>query len=161
MNTDTVSGEDNAKKAFTVEDTAIDRQIMARRRAHYNCAAATLAGILAATGTDADDDTLKHISAGFRGGIGGTHADGPCGALTGAVLALGILSEGDDNKTARLAAELLGDFRSRLGAVACADLKKHPAITPCDLCCLTAGRKVYEIMEREHLVHHRDAHHCD
>ncbi len=132
----------------------IDHQIMMRRKARYNCAAATLCGILAAVGNEVDDDTLKHLSAGLAGGIGKTHAEGTCGAITGAVFALGLLSEGDDGKTARFSAELFNGFRERLGTTVCRELKSRERATPCDLCCLTAGRLVYEMMEREGLVHH-------
>ncbi len=150
---------DNKELGFEINDTAIDSQIMMRRKARYNCAAATLCGILAAVGNEVDDDTLKHLCAGFAGGIGKTHAEGTCGALTGAVFALGLLSEGDDNKTARFSAELFNGFREKLGSTACRDLKSREKLTPCDLCCLTAGRLVYDMMEREGLVHHCHCHH--
>ncbi len=89
---------ETSSKSFNINDTDIDRQIMMRRKARYNCAAATLCGTLAATGIPVDDDTLKHLSAGFAGGIGKTHNCGTCGAITGGVFALGLLSEGDDAK---------------------------------------------------------------
>ena len=145
---------ETSSKSFNINDTDIDRQIMMRRKARYNCAAATLCGTLAATGTPVDDDTLKHLSAGFAGGIGKTHNCGTCGAITGGVFALGLLSEGDDAKTARLAAELFNHFKEKLGDVECNKLKSHANLTPCDLCCLVAGRKIYEMMEREGLVKH-------
>ena len=94
------------------------------------------------------------IIAGFAGGIGKTHNCGTCGAITGGVFALGLLSEGDDAKTARLAAELFNHFKEKLGDVECNKLKSHANLTPCDLCCLVAGRKIYEMMEREGLVKH-------
>lgn len=150
--------DDNKKPTFEVNDTPIDRQIMARRKARYNCAAATLCGIMAAVTGDSDDDLLKHLSVGFAGGIGKTH-EGNCGAILGAVLALGMLSDGDDEKTSRLSAELFNDFKERLGAVSCQDLKKRGEAVPCDLCCLTAGRKAYEILEREGRVSNFQHHH--
>ena len=63
-------------------------------------------------------------------------------------------TSGDDAKTARLAAELFNHFKEKLGDVECNKLKSHANLTPCDLCCLIAGRKIYEMMEREGLVKH-------
>lgn len=143
------------RNKFEIFDTQIDNQIMMRRRARYNCAAATLCGTLAALGMEVDDVTLRHLSAGFAGGIGKTHSCGTCGAITGGVFALGLLSEGDDDKTARLAAELFNDFLARHGSVQCRELKGEEHFTPCDLCCLSVGRKICEMMKREGISCHR------
>lgn len=127
----------------------VDKEILARRKQGYNCAAATLCGAASEVGLPVDEEILKHLVAGFAGGIGHTIDEGTCGALTGSIVALGIFGKGDDKQTDALAKEIYAHFKETLGSVRCGILKDKDHRTPCNLCCLTAGRKLVEIMERE------------
>ena len=94
-----------------------DEEILNRRKMRYNCAQATLCGVNAAARLGFDERVLKHAVAGFGGGIGRTHDEGTCGALTGAVAGLGILLDADDERTSELARELFLHFRKELGTL--------------------------------------------
>lgn len=125
-----------------------DEEILNRRKMRYNCAQATLCGVNAAARLGFDERVLKHTVAGF-GGIGRTHDEGTCGALTGAVAGLGVLLDADDERTSELARELFLHFKKELGTLQCARLKSPEQRVSCIQCCLVAGRKLREIIERE------------
>jgi C_GCAxxG_C_C family probable redox protein len=91
----------------------------------YNCAQSVACAFAEDLG--ADRGLTLRLSTGFGGGMG--HTSGTCGALTGAVLALGIafgMKDSTDQaakqKTYALAAEAVRRFRERTGATACTDL---------------------------------------
>lgn len=65
-----------------------------------------------------EQDLLK-MSAGFAAGMGCMEAT--CGALVGANMILGLLTNGEG--TVRKSRELLSKFREKCGAVTCKDLK--------------------------------------
>lgn len=140
---------ESSNKTSFVTDSAIDTEIIKRRKMKYNCAAATLCGVNAAAELGHDEETLKNIVAGFGGGIGRTNGEGTCGALTGAVAGLGIFGNGDNARTTELAKDLFEHFKQQLGSVQCGVLKSAEHRTPCNLCCLIAGRKLHEIAMRE------------
>ena len=66
-----------------------------------------------------DDETLMKMSAGFAAGMGGMQST--CGALIGAVMVAGILSDG--NATAGHSRKMVADFEKNCGATVCKDLK--------------------------------------
>ena len=76
-----------------------------------------------------DESEMKKISAGFAAGMGGM--EGTCGAIIGAVIAAGILTDGQG--TPRLAKQIVSEFNAASGATICKDLKK-----------MTEGRPVCE-----------------
>ena len=147
-----------------------DEEILNRRKMRYNCAQAVLLAFAEDAGLEKDvnrivartekeikagsivtvgERVLKHAVAGFGGGIGRTHDEGTCGALTGAVAGLGILLYADDERTSELARELFLHFKKELGTLQCARLKSPEQRVSCIQCCLVAGRKLREIIERE------------
>lgn len=67
----------------------------------------------------ADDKTLMNISAGFAAGMGCMQST--CGALIGAVMVAGILSDG--KATAAHSRALFTEFKKNCGATVCKDLK--------------------------------------
>ena len=66
-----------------------------------------------------DDETLMQLGAGF--GVGMGCMETTCGALAGAVMAAGVLTNG--LSTPRCAREILRRFQARCGATLCRDLK--------------------------------------
>ena len=73
------------------------------------------------------DPTLSDAAMALNGGI--AYRGGPCGAITGAALALGVLagSRFDDHREAKTAARRLtaaaaSDFEQEFGSIACRDL---------------------------------------
>jgi len=65
------------------------------------------------------EGNLDRLSAGFAAGMG--CMEGTCGALVGAVMAAGLLSEGPG--APRLAKDILKRFEAASGATVCKDLK--------------------------------------
>jgi C_GCAxxG_C_C family probable redox protein len=94
-------------------------------RQGINCAQAVACTFAEDLG--ADRGLTLRLATGFGGGMG--HTSNTCGALTGAVMALGLAfgmkDTGDQaakEKTYALVAEAARRFRERTGAIACTDL---------------------------------------
>ena len=80
-----------------------------------------------------EEETLKKLAAGYGGGMG--CMEGTCGALVGAVMVAGMLTDGQG--TGRYAREILLGFRERCGATICKDLKgveTGKVLCPCTEC---------------------------
>ena len=94
-------------------------------RHHYGCAETVYVVLKAAFGLDDPTDSAAAIA--LNGGI--AYGGGPCGAVTGAALAVGMLSEqriSDHGRAKRVAreivAELVEAFRAEHGALDCRTL---------------------------------------
>ena len=117
------------------------------RKQKYSCSQATLIGLARAFPDKMpSEDILKAASCGLRGGIGRTFDKGTCGALTGAVIALGLLSADDENRAANLSKELYLKFKEAFGTVCCGDITDKNGKKRCNECCLTAGRIADELV---------------
>lgn len=91
----------------------------------YGCAETTFVVLKQCFGLDEPPDSSAAMA--LNGGIAWT--GGPCGAVTGAALAIGILAgrrtpdHGEAKRAAReLVAELMGGFELEFGSLACRDL---------------------------------------
>ncbi|MFX1517067.1 MAG: C-GCAxxG-C-C family protein [Promethearchaeota archaeon] len=80
-------------------------------------------------------ETCLKIASGFGGGIARTR--NVCGALTGAVMAIGLkcggIKRGDREKTYEVAEELLSEFKTLHGSIICEELINHDLITNNDV----------------------------
>ena len=97
----------------------------------YNCAQATLCSFADRIG--ADEALLRRVSSDFGGGMSGTRET--CGAVTGMLMALGLMKGYDDvTDTAhkqRLYAEgreLIDDFTAEFGTTQCSELSGKVAL---------------------------------
>lgn len=100
-------------------------------KAGCNCAQAVVLSY--ADKLPLEDETLKKLAAGYGGGMG--CMEGTCGALVGAVMVAGMLTDGQG--TGRYAREILLGFRERCGATICKDLKgveTGKVLCPCTEC---------------------------
>ena len=100
-------------------------------KAGCNCAQAVVLSY--ANKLPLEEETLKKLAAGYGGGMG--CMEGTCGALVGAVMAAGMLTDGQG--TGRYAREILLGFRERCGATICKDLKgveTGKVLCPCTEC---------------------------
>lgn len=100
-------------------------------KAGCNCAQAVVLSY--ADKLPLEEETLKKLAAGYGGGMG--CMEGTCGALVGAVMAAGMLTDGQG--TGRYAREILLGFRERCGATICRDLKgveTGKVLCPCTEC---------------------------
>mgnify|MGYP002562591522 FL=1 len=100
-------------------------------KAGCNCAQAVVLSY--ADKLPLEEETLKKLAAGYGGGMG--CMEGTCGALVGAVVVAGMLTDGQG--TGRYAREILLGFRERCGATICKDLKgveTGKVLCPCTEC---------------------------
>ena len=100
-------------------------------KAGCNCAQAVVLSY--ADKLPLEEETLKKLAAGYGGGMG--CMEGTCGALVGAVMVAGMLTDGQG--TGLYAREILLGFRERCGATICKDLKgveTGKVLCPCTEC---------------------------
>jgi len=125
------------------------RQIAARQGKHYGCSAISLTAIASTLGSVLSEQQLRSMSDSFSGGIGHEFSQGTCGALTGAIIALGFYASGDKQKHLRLAREVYDELKHQEGSVACGDIYGQYHFDHCDGCNLCTVKKVVEILYRE------------
>jgi C_GCAxxG_C_C family probable redox protein len=125
------------------------RQIAARQGKHYGCSAISLTAIASTLGSVFTEQQLRSMSDSFSGGIGHEFSQGTCGALTGAIIALGFYASGDKQKHLRLAREVYEELKQQEGTVACGDIYGQYHFDHCDGCNLCTVKKVVEILYRE------------
>ncbi len=80
-----------------------------------------------------DEETLMKLTAGYAAGMG--CMESTCGALIGAVMVAGILTDGKG--TPRISKELVQSFEGKCGATICKDLKgieTGKVLCPCPAC---------------------------
>lgn len=80
-----------------------------------------------------DEETLMKLTAGYAAGMG--CMESTCGALIGAVMVAGVLTEGKG--TPRISKELVQNFERKCGATICKDLKgieTGKVLCPCPEC---------------------------
>jgi C_GCAxxG_C_C family probable redox protein len=107
------------------------KQMMQERRGH--CGQAVLTSVSEqASSKEVDYDTLMKISAAFGGGI--ARMGNVCGALTGALMALGLKYGGQDSsKVDRIAKLFLDEFKALHESIICRELIDHDLITDEDV----------------------------
>ena len=90
-------------------------------------------------------ETLMKLTAGYAVGMG--CMESTCGALIGAVMVEGILTDGKG--TPRISKELVQSFENRCGATICKDLKgieTGKALCPCPECVRNAVLSLGEVL---------------
>ena len=98
----------------------------------FNCAQAVLCACAEYTGLD--EKTALAVSAGFGGGL---RSGEVCGAISGAVMALGLAKPFTDSsdiaakdKIAALAKECVAEGKEKFGCVRCSELKGDKSNCP-------------------------------
>lgn len=128
----------------------VTKEIQELRAKRYSCSQATLVGL--ARNADVampDEKILMAASVGLRGGIGRTFGDGTCGAVTGAVIALGLMFPDDLEKAVVLSKELFNKFSEEFGTVCCGKITDANGKKRCTECCMRAGSIAAELYQRE------------
>ena len=116
-------------------------------REDKSCSQSTLMGICNNSDCKLSQKELENLGSGFSGGIGGTFDEGTCGAVTGAIIALGLLEE-DPEKIKQYSKNLFEKFKDRYNSVRCDIIsKKGEDKTPCVECCLYAGDIVADLLK--------------
>ncbi len=101
---------------MTIQERA-EKGAAYKAEGRYNCARSVLAAFDDIVKLDEKD--IAQITSGFIAGMG--NMEGTCGALVGAVMVAGILSEG--NGTIRYAKTISEKFKELCGATVCKELK--------------------------------------
>ena len=108
----------------------------------YNCAQCLLMSMTDHTGLT--EEVSASLTAGFGGGAGCREL---CGAVSGAILAVGAsLGAEERPQVMALDRELTGAFREAFGALRCADLKA--AGKSCDTLIAFTAEKTEELLEK-------------
>ena len=75
----------------------LDEKILEEKIREYrkskSCSESTLMGLCETAGADITSDEMTKLACGFAGGMGGTFDEGTCGAVTGALMANGLLND--------------------------------------------------------------------
>lgn len=93
-----------------------------------------------------DEETLMKLTAGYAAGMG--CMESTCGALIGAVMVAGVLTDGKG--TPRISKELVQSFEGKCGATICKDLKgieTGKVLCPCPECVRNAVLSLGEVLE--------------
>jgi C_GCAxxG_C_C family probable redox protein len=123
------------------------------REKGYNCAQSVACAFVDIL--PIDEVTLYKLSEGFGGGMGGN--DGTCGALSGAIMVVSLLSSSGDvqniskEKTYPLVKELYDSFVTITSSPICKELKGSTTgepLHPCNLCVEDAVRLTYSLIQK-------------
>lgn len=124
----------------------LDKNVGAFNRREMNCAESTLKSVCEYIG--ADDKLLPRIATAFGGGMGGSQS--VCGAVTGALMALGVMAGreagGDQMRCKALAGRFLRDFTAEYGTLTCMGLTGVDMKDPAQMAAFRApGGKHYTV----------------
>ena len=109
-------------------------------RVFKSCSQSTLIGLCEVANHPMSQARLCALASGFSGGIGGTFDEGTCGALTGALIALGFLE--DDEIKIKM------DAKKEYGSVQCSIISKNGEDkSPCVDCCVYAANEAIKLLK--------------
>ena len=129
----------------------IDKQILEEKIKEYrtfkSCSESTLMGLCECANVDMTQAEMCKLACGFAGGMGGTFDEGTCGAVTGALMANGIVLD-DTGKIKSNAKEIFNAFKEEYGTVRCDIIsKKGEDKSPCVDCCVFIANKVADLWD--------------
>ena len=131
----------------------LDKEILEAKihdyRTFKSCSESTLMGLCESADADITQAEMTKLACGFAGGIGGTFDEGTCGAVTGAIIANGILND-DPGIIKANAKEIFTTFQDEYGSVCCGKLTdngKDKSI--CVDCCVFIANKVADLLENK------------
>ena len=106
-----------------------------------NCAQSVLAACGKYTGLE--QNTALSVAAGFGGGV---RSGEICGAISGAVMAIGLV-EPDKRKVAAMTKQCVDSFRQEFGCVRCLELKQNRV--SCDALIEYGAKYIEELMKQK------------
>ena len=129
----------------------LDEKILEEKIREYrkskSCSESTLMGLCETAGADISSDEMTKLACGFAGGMGGTFDEGTCGAVTGALMANGIILD-DTGKIKANAKDIFNTFKEEYGTVRCDKITNHGKDkSPCVDCCVFIAKKVAELLD--------------
>ena len=106
----------------------LDKQILEEKIREYrifkSCSESTLMGLCETAGANITPKEMTKLACGFAGGMGGTFDEGTCGAVTGALIANGILND-DPSQIKANAKAIFNSFKEEYGTVRCDIISKN------------------------------------
>ena len=131
----------------------LDKNILEEKIREYrtfkSCSESTLISLCETAGADITPAEMTKLSCGFAGGIGGTFDEGTCGAVTGALIANGILND-DPAVIKSNAREIFEAFKKEYGSVCCGKLTNNgDDKSICVDCCVFIADKVADLIDDE------------
>lgn len=129
----------------------LDEKILEEKIREYrkfkSCSESTLMGLCETADYPMSQSDMCKLACGFAGGMGGTFDEGTCGALTGALMANGLLV--NDEPTIKSNAKILFDaFKEEYGTVCCGVITNNgDDKSPCVDCCVFIAKKLAEVLD--------------
>ena len=129
----------------------LDKKVIEEKIREYrtfkSCSESTLMGLCETAQYPITQSEMCKLACGFAGGIGGTFDEGTCGALTGALIANGLLND-DEVKIKSNAKELFSAFKDEYESVRCDVISnKGEDKSPCVDCCVFIANKLADLTE--------------
>ncbi|WP_405284517.1 C-GCAxxG-C-C family protein [Methanobrevibacter sp.] len=129
----------------------LDKQILEEKIRDYrtfkSCSESTLMGLCETAEYPISQAEMVKLGCGFAGGIGGTFDEGTCGAVTGAIIANGLLND-DPGKIKANAKEIFNTFKEEYGTVRCDIISKNgDDKSTCVDCCVFIANKVADLLD--------------
>jgi C_GCAxxG_C_C family probable redox protein len=131
----------------------LDKEILEEKIREYrtflSCSESTLMGLCETAEYPISQEDMRKLTYGFAGGMGGTFDEGTCGAVTGALMANGLLN--DDIPTIKAnAKEIFNTFKEEYGTVRCDKITNHGEDkSPCVDCCVFIANKVADLADNK------------
>ena len=129
----------------------LDKQILEKKIRQYrefkSCSESTLMGLCETAEHPISQENMRKLASGFAGGMGGTFDEGTCGAVTGALMANGLLN--DDIPTIKDNAKVIfNTFKEEYGTVMCGKITNNGEDkSPCVDCCVFIANKVADLLD--------------
>lgn len=129
----------------------LDEKILEEKIREYrefkSCSESTLMGLCELAGAPITKVQMTKLACGFAGGMGGTFDEGTCGAVTGALMANGLIID-NPSKIKSNAKEIFNAFKEEYGTVRCDKISKNGEDkSPCVDCCVFIAKKVNELLD--------------
>ena len=129
----------------------LDEKILEEKIREYrkskSCSESTLMGLCETVDADITGEQMTKLACGFAGGMGGTFDEGTCGAVTGALMANGIVLD-DTAKIKANAKEIFNTFKEEYGTVRCDKITDGGKDkSPCVDCCVFIAKKVADLWD--------------
>ena len=130
----------------------LDKQLLEEKIREYrtfkSCSESTLMGLCETAGANITPKEMTKLACGFAGGMGGTFDEGTCGAVTGALIANGILND-DPSQIKANAKAIFNSFKEEYGTVRCDIISKNGEDkSPCVDCCVFIADKVADLLDK-------------
>ncbi|WP_296881644.1 C-GCAxxG-C-C family protein [uncultured Methanobrevibacter sp.] len=130
----------------------LDKKILEEKIREYrefkSCSESTLMALCETANVDITQAEMVKLACGFAGGMGGTFDEGTCGAVTGALMANGLILD-DPSEIKANAKEIFNAFKAEYGSVCCGTITNNGEDkSPCVDCCVFIANKLADLLDK-------------